>query len=285
MSGVNNLANQQANIAKAIFGESSPLRQSLTASMMSALGVPITKPTTVLGKNGKPAKGDKNSIGNVDLTGAYVIPGLFGATPAERQAIEAQFNVAKENTLGMAPSRGSALNRNITDINIARAADVSGLTSAEKQRALSMASGVAYNTPPQAMSGLQGATNNLMQVASLQNSYAQQQNAGKAGKGAALGKLGSAGASQLGGLMLCWIAAELYGEGSDEFYLARHAIFVLWDTPLAHAVQRFYLRYGKRIAAFLHCHPVFKPLIRPLFDLAVAKARGELCHTVSQPAY
>jgi len=194
LGGVNKMAKQQAEIAKAIFGESTPLRQSLTASMMSSLGIPITAPEVQLDKKGNPIKNKGKGLGPVDLTGAHVIPGLFGATPAERQAIESQFNVAKENTIGMAPSRGSALNRNIADINIARAADVAGLTSAEKQRALSAALGGAYDTPQQAMGGLNQAAGNLTSIASLQNAQAQQQQQGKGQLGQGIGKAASAAA-------------------------------------------------------------------------------------------
>ena len=92
------------------------------------------------------------------------------------------------------------------------------------------------------------------------------------GGGGFLSGIGSLGLGAATGT--CWIAAELYGERSDEFYLARYAIFVLWTGPMARLVQRFYLRFGIRIAAFLHRHPVFKQAIRPLFDFAVAKARS-----------
>jgi hypothetical protein len=74
----------------------------------------------------------------------------------------------------------------------------------------------------------------------------------------------------------CWIAAELYGAGSPEFHLARYWIFGVWRGPVARVVQRLYLQYGQTVAAAMRQTPWLRRLVRPLFDLAVAKGAATL---------
>lgn len=74
----------------------------------------------------------------------------------------------------------------------------------------------------------------------------------------------------------CWIAAELYGKGSLKYHLARYWIFAAWQGPLARWVQWQYLRHGPQVARALRRWPWLRPLIKPLFDLAVAKGAAAL---------
>ena len=85
---------------------------------------------------------------------------------------------------------------------------------------------------------------------------------------AAIGSAGQVGAAAEKG---CWIAAELYGENSPKFWLARNFIFTTWKGFTARIVQRLYLRYGQRIALLLRAHPSLKRLFRPLFDAAIER--------------
>jgi hypothetical protein len=68
----------------------------------------------------------------------------------------------------------------------------------------------------------------------------------------------------------CWIAAELYGEGSLEYHLARYWIFGVWQGPLARWVQRQYRRHGEALARVIRREPWLRRLVRPVFDRAVA---------------
>jgi hypothetical protein len=74
----------------------------------------------------------------------------------------------------------------------------------------------------------------------------------------------------------CWIAAELYGVGTRRYLLARYWIFGRWQGPLATLVRWGYRRYGRSIAAALRRWPWLKPVIRPLFDRAVAHGAAAL---------
>lgn len=72
----------------------------------------------------------------------------------------------------------------------------------------------------------------------------------------------------------CWVAREIYGIDDPKWIMAREFIFFEWKGPIAKMVQRFYTKYGERIAEFIKHHPYFKVLLKPLFDLAVKKYRG-----------
>jgi hypothetical protein len=75
---------------------------------------------------------------------------------------------------------------------------------------------------------------------------------------------------------LCWIAAELYGSGTRRYLLARYWIFGRWQGPWATLVRWGYRRYGRQVAAMLRRWPWLKPVIRPLFDRAVALGAAAL---------
>jgi len=77
------------------------------------------------------------------------------------------------------------------------------------------------------------------------------------------------------GLAFCWIAAELYGYGSEDFWMARHWIFKGWKGRLADICRKLYLRYGHGAGLFMRHRPWLKRLVRPLFDLAVSKGRTD----------
>lgn len=90
-----------------------------------------------------------------------------------------------------------------------------------------------------------------------------------------VGAAGQVGAGYAQGLAKnCWIAAELYGGWSDPRTIAvrkwLNTEFV--KRPVGKMVMALYLRYGKRVAAFLHKRPQFKVFFRPLFDLALKRA-------------
>ena len=79
----------------------------------------------------------------------------------------------------------------------------------------------------------------------------------------------------------CWIAAAIYGEGTQEFQLARKWIFELWQGPLANSVRNLYLDYGREIALLVRVNPEFREAIKPLFDLAVKYAERSLIESAN----
>jgi len=180
-------------ISNTTFNESTPLRQSITHTIGDLFGITngaggAGTPTATGGDTGWVPKSQRNQSAAAqgdwqNVLNAPTIPGLFGATPAERQAIEAQYGIARNNALnnGM---RGSTLGRALTEVDLSRAANVSNLVGAEKQRALQTALGVAYNTPMQTQQGLSAAASN---ATAQQQLAAQQQAAAGQGAGGLLG--------------------------------------------------------------------------------------------------
>jgi hypothetical protein len=84
------------------------------------------------------------------------------------------------------------------------------------------------------------------------------------------------GAGGGGGGMGCWIAAALYGGWDDPRTIdVRHWLnteFV--KQPIGRAVMKLYLRFGERIAEMVKRSAVVRAILRPLFDLALRKARA-----------
>lgn len=73
----------------------------------------------------------------------------------------------------------------------------------------------------------------------------------------------------------CWIAEAIYGETDPRTHLLRawlNTEFV--KSWFGRRVMGFYLRYGKMIAAKVKTNSSLKSIIRPLFELALRKARA-----------
>ena len=199
-AGNNPYTKALGRIANVTFDESSPMRRSITGTIGNVFGLdtsqwfPHTDAKGMPLKDGKGKKGQqggtelyRTSGGGGQFYDAPVIEGLFSATPQERAAIEQQYGLARQNALNNG-LRGSALGRGLTEIDISRAGHVANLVGAEKQRALSTALGVAYNTPQQSMSGLSGAAGQFTSGAMAQQQMAAQQAASQsAGLGGLLG--------------------------------------------------------------------------------------------------
>lgn len=71
----------------------------------------------------------------------------------------------------------------------------------------------------------------------------------------------------------CWIAAAIYGEGTEEFKAARRFIFARWDGLLARLGRRAYRKYGQQVAWAVKHIPGVRALLKPLFDIAVRRGR------------
>lgn len=112
--------------------------------------------------------------------------------------------------------------------------------------------GLSTGTNTIAQTGLSSVTSSEAQITSAQI--------------AAVAQMVSAAMSSGGGTK-CWIAAELYGYGSVEFYMARHYIYDIWQGPTATMCRWAYRRYGKSIAR----RPWLVKALRPLFDAAVRR--------------
>jgi hypothetical protein len=84
---------------------------------------------------------------------------------------------------------------------------------------------------------------------------------------------GSYGAISASG---CWIAAALYGGWDDPrtIDVRRWLNTEFVKQPIGRMVMKLYLRFGERIAEAVKRSAVVRAILRPLFDLALRKARG-----------
>ena len=76
---------------------------------------------------------------------------------------------------------------------------------------------------------------------------------------------------------LCWVAKEIFGSWEHpktimaRFYISNYA--PTW-------FKNFYIKYGERIADFIHDKPIFKLMLRPLFEVfAIIGRRRQVCLT------
>ena len=101
------------------------------------------------------------------------------------------------------------------------------------------------------------------QIAAAQN-RANMQSALYSGLGQAAGGIG-------GGLMMaCHVASEVFGGWNQpETFFAR--IYVIFKSPKW--FRNFYIKFGKRIATFIHDKPILKNMIRPLFESFAKRGR------------
>jgi hypothetical protein len=79
-----------------------------------------------------------------------------------------------------------------------------------------------------------------------------------------------------GGGSGCWIAAALYGGWDDPrtIDVRRWLNTEFVKQPIGRMVMKLYLRFGERIAEAVKRSAVVRAILRPLFDLALRKARG-----------
>jgi hypothetical protein len=130
-----------------------------------------------------------------------------------------------------------------------------------------------------AVGGQNAALNNLTQFGLA--SYGPWMAAIQAAGGAAAAAIPGIGAPSSGGGGMdtghCWVAAELYGG----WFEPRTVLLRSWlneefrRTWLGDGVMRFYLRFGERIAAIARRSRAVRWMLRPLFELALARAVRE----------
>jgi len=77
----------------------------------------------------------------------------------------------------------------------------------------------------------------------------------------------------------CWVAAEIFGGWmtpktcSARYYV--NEIGPIW-------FKNFYIKNGKQIAKFIHDKPIFKLILRPLFEYFVYRGRKEIVYATSR---
>lgn len=141
---------------------------------------------------------------------------------------------------------------------------------ADKLKALQGMQGL-YGEATGAGLGYTGQANNTL---STLNNSANQKNSFTDSFQSALGKsLGTFGFSApIGsgtGSFGCWVAAELFGWNSPEFFAIRNWIF---STDYMRPFAAFYLRFGERWADWIRDHTISRKITRTLFDAFLRKA-------------
>jgi hypothetical protein len=140
--------------------------------------------------------------------------------------------------------------------------------------ALQNALNLALSGQAQVQSPAQGMTSSLSnQLAGLRSNQATS-NVTNRPMNPFLQSFATQAGSSLGGANstgFCWVAAEIFGG---------------WDEPKTVAVRyyigniapkwfkNFYIKYGERIAKFIHNKPVLKMILRPLFEHFASKVGG-----------
>ena len=281
-------AGQQAEIAQQLFRQSGPLRDLL-------FGTPGT--SAVAAQPGRFIPGNESEgfqfpgiAGSPAVLGTSgLLQGLLtqptGVFPAERDTLESQFSRAREGILSGGPARGGLQSTLLANLESERAAGLTGLASMGQQRQIEnifRTGGLVTGQNQLSLGGLGSAAGTFSNLAGQRAALAGQLGqaagltaglgmAGKGAGGAAAGKGAAETAATLaaGGGAFCWIAAALYGYGTEEFRLARRWIFEEWNSPLAILSRFLYRTFGQRIATW----PLALRMLRPWFDLAVQKAR------------
>jgi hypothetical protein len=158
-------ANLQAQIAKQLFDEASPLRQMNQQELAQFVAT------------GQLPTAFRTSLDPIYATG--------------REGLEGQYNVARENILSSTPMRGGQLNAALADLAKSRASSVGRLRSdilanyelPLRQNLFQLGVNAGQNQSTQGLVGLGTSANNFMQLA---NTAAQQGTAGGQTAGALL---------------------------------------------------------------------------------------------------
>lgn len=93
-----------------------------------------------------------------------------------------------------------------------------------------------------------------------------------------MGALPGTAVSAVGTAIGCWVASEIFG-GWYEPKTIMARFYVNFIAP--NWFKEFYLKYGERIANFISNKPIFKSILRPLFELFALKAKEKLDATIS----
>lgn len=280
-----------SKISQDYFNQTDPLRQGLINRYSSFLGAPTTAQTTSgVDSTGGQAASDQAGVWvdrrvfdqseaswqtirefiPITTRSGTSSPPTFAAAPPPDQedqigrlltqnspifgaikgANETQFDLARQRTLESIPA-GGALTDALTDVELGRAASMTGqlggLASDELDRALGLATGGLT----QASGGLAASSATEGQLLAAQ----QQSNAAaSAAKGQGLGMLGAAAIKSY-----CWVAREVLRDD-------RWVVFQRWMVLRAPTrLFDWYARNGEAWAEWLHAHEWTRRAIYPAF--------------------
>ena len=125
----------------------------------------------------------------------------------------------------------------------------------------------AYNSFQQAnYATMNGIAYNGAQMQAQQNQLQAQQQAGMASAAIGVGTTAATTGATIAA-MSCWVAAAVYGEGSQKWKIFRH--WLMNKAP--RSLRRTYLRYGQGFAPKVRQNPLLRAAIRLLMDPIVER--------------
>lgn len=179
----------QAEISKQLFQQSDPLRRAMIGLNMGFMGIPGQEsqpqqqlPPKLAAKF--PGQDFINKDAIQPMSFADIDPSVLPQFGAAKMVAENQYKRARENAISNIP-RGGPMAEALTNLDIGKAQQMTGLSADLVDRQLQQAFSLATGMPAQAMSGLgssAAAQAQAQQAAASQN----------AAKGQALGTLGAA---------------------------------------------------------------------------------------------
>lgn len=200
--------------------------------------------------------------------------------PATQQ-INAQSQGNKER-INQDTARGGSKNLALAENEINKGAQVGNTATQSFLQSFQSLAGLAGQGIGQSNQSTGLATGALSAAGNQQSQIANQQAEGKASQLGFISSLAGSGAELAG---MCWIAEALYSRFSFDTYLLRYYVNDMPRTSrMGKMLQRFYQRYGRKIAAHVHhgnvlygvCDVVFQRILRYARREVPAMAQWEL---------
>lgn len=200
--------------------------------------------------------------------------------PATQQ-INAQSQGNKER-IEQDTARGGSKNLALAENEINKGAQVGNTATQSFLQSFQSLAGLSGQGIGQSNQSTGLATGALQAAGNQQSQIANQQAEGKASQLGFISSLAGSGAELAG---MCWIAEALYSRFSFDTYLLRYYVNEMRRTTwIGRVLQRFYARYGQRIAAHVRygrplyfiCNAVFQRVLTHAREDVPAPAQWEL---------
>lgn len=202
----------------------------------------------------------KNLSANINaiLTGQNTLAkGIGGITAEDTQR---QVNDAMRTVMPQFQAQGLMDSGSAIQMSVRTAADIQ---NANAQFNVSAAQNL-FNLAVGGQSNLQNQGTALTSVLGAQLAGLRSTSSSSSGKSTSMTM--GADLSKAAGAMMCWVAAEIFG-GWHEYKTEMARIYINNLAPKW--FRRFYIKHGEAVARFISDKPVFKMVLRPLFELFV----------------
>lgn len=171
-------------------------------------------------------------------------------------------------------ARGGSKNLALAENEINKGAQIGNTATQSYLGAFQSLAGLAGQGIGQSNQSTGLASSALTSAGNQQSQIANQQAEGKASQLGFISSLAGSGA-ELGAM--CWIAEALYSRFDFDTYLLRYYVNAMERTSrLGRMLQRFYAKYGEKIAARVQHGNVFYFICHKIFQRVLAHARREV---------